>query len=352
MRTEELKQTYEYTTDLTNVVGIKDYTFNSGYARGMRALELYNGNGLRLTILPDRCLDIPWISYKDCNIGYLSRAEVRAPWYFEPHGNDGFLRQFFGGFITTCGVNHAGNATTVDGHDFPLHGWISNLPADEVCAYVDKEGSELELVVRGTVVQSQALRERMVLNREWRVSTETGKIRLRDEIENMGVNAEPLKMLYHTNFGWPLLDAGAEVWTNAELLVPRTAESEAEMHYYNRIDGPLPGRPEANFALHGESEIGWAALYNPRLGMAAVIRHRRDQLPEMNQWKKLSSGDYVLGLEPLCGGVFTKRHPLRYLEVGETAVFELEFEFTDSAEQIEKLRQMDAEQAKNFSPVQ
>ena len=45
-------------------------------------------------------------------------------------------------------------------------------------------------------------------------------------------------------------------------------------------------------------------------------------------------------------------HPLRYLEVGETAVFELGFEFTDSAEQIETLRQMDAEQAKSFSPVQ
>ena len=49
----------QYVGDLDSIFGIKDYTYNDGPARGMRALDVKNGKGLEMTLAADRGLDIP-----------------------------------------------------------------------------------------------------------------------------------------------------------------------------------------------------------------------------------------------------------------------------------------------------
>lgn len=44
--------------------GVTPFEYTDGKAKGMRALELCNGVGIRLVMLPDRGLDILKLEYK------------------------------------------------------------------------------------------------------------------------------------------------------------------------------------------------------------------------------------------------------------------------------------------------
>jgi hypothetical protein len=40
------------------------------------------------------------------------------------------------------------------------------------------------------------------------------------------------------------------------------------------------------------------ALVNDRLGLGFALEYEKAKLPKFNQWKMLSTGEYVMGLEP------------------------------------------------------
>ncbi len=45
---------------------------------------------------------------------------------------DGFLKSFTAGFLTTCGLEGAGAPSVDEGEAVPMHGTISNTPAERV----------------------------------------------------------------------------------------------------------------------------------------------------------------------------------------------------------------------------
>ena len=94
--------------DLQTVCGFKDYTFNDGPARGVRAFDLKNGKNLQMTILADRGLDIASLSYKGMNMSFSSKDGIRSPHLYAEDGARGFLKQFNAGMMTTCGITYAG----------------------------------------------------------------------------------------------------------------------------------------------------------------------------------------------------------------------------------------------------
>ena len=75
--------------DLSVLCGIKDYVFNDGPARGVRAFDLKNGQGMELTVLADRGLDIPYLSFKGHNVGLTNKVGVRSPHLYQEKGASG-----------------------------------------------------------------------------------------------------------------------------------------------------------------------------------------------------------------------------------------------------------------------
>ena len=110
--------------DLSGLYGMQDFTYNEGKAKGMRAIRLDNELGLSATLLADRCLDIPYFSYKGINIGLVLKPGLSEPRFFEEKGARGFLKQFNGGLLTTCGLRNAGAAGELDGIENGLGGMI------------------------------------------------------------------------------------------------------------------------------------------------------------------------------------------------------------------------------------
>jgi galactose mutarotase-like enzyme len=334
-----MKKSQEYALrqkigDLSSVFGIKDYTFNDGPARGMRALELDNGSNIRLTLLPDRGLDIPAFSYKGKNVAFHSKTGLRSPFLYQEEGAKGFLKQFYAGLLTTCGLTYAGAAATEDGQALGLHGPFSNLPADQVNARTIYEDDEAILEVTGQVRQSQVFEENLLLTRTLRLHTEKDLLEIEDRVENQGFAKTPLMLVYHVNFGYPMLDEGARVYTSAGHIAPRDDIAQANFDKHSLMEAPGVLRPEECFFHTQHPDDAFAMLHNEKLGMAAILRFDAKVLPLLCQWKCMRAGDYALGLEPTTSGVMGRPAAradgsLQFLEGGENRTFKMSLTMTD-----------------------
>ncbi len=343
MKKGDLFELRKYVGDLSTVFGIRDQILNDGAARGMRAFDVRNGKGLSLTVLPDRGFDIPFLRYKGTNIGFASKTGLRAPQFYVEDGARGFLKQFNAGLLTTCGITYAGGACEDEGRKLGLHGPASNLPASEVVAETVYEGDEAVLRLAGNMREACVFEENMLLSREMRVETEHSIVRIVDRVENQGFDESPLMLVYHINFGYPMLDAGAKIYSSAGKITPRDTFAEMGLDKYDLVEAPEVGRAEQCYfhtEMDGES---FAMLHNETLGIAAIVRFDAGAFPLLCEWKCMRAGDYALGLEPTTAGVAGRadareKGMLDFLKPGEVREYALEIELTDDAARIEAMK--------------
>ena len=121
---------------------------------------------------------------------------------------------------------------------------------------------------------------------------------LEDEITNLTPEPREYMMLYHMNFGWPILSESATLeFPEKRKVTPRTPYAEKGLATQCKFSKPIDGEEEQVFFNEMESEA-FARLKNPELGITAEVSWSLDTLPILAQWKNMKSGDYVLGLEP------------------------------------------------------
>lgn len=326
--------------------GIKDYVFNDGPAKGLRAFDLKNGRGLELTVAADRGLDIPYCSFKGVNTGLLNKVGLRSPWLYQENDAQGFLRQFYGGLLTTGGLSYAGAACEENGRRLGLHGCADNTPAEKVRAWADAEGDDVVLRIAGEIHESEVFGPDLVLERTLTLETESNRLRIHDVAINQGFLTTPLMLVYHVNFGYPLLDDGARIYTNASRIEPRNDFAREGIEFYDRMEAPCVGREEqCYFHTRQPGADAFAMLHNEALGMAAIVRYDASLLPELCEWKCMRAGEYAIGLEPTTSGVLSRadarrKGALTYLEPGQSRTFDVTIEFTDDGDAINALRSL------------
>ena len=79
------------------VGSVRDFTFNDGKMKGVRAIEINTGK-VRFTVLPDRCMDIAQAYYKENAVAWFSKTGITAPAFYEKDGAN-WLRGFYGGCV-------------------------------------------------------------------------------------------------------------------------------------------------------------------------------------------------------------------------------------------------------------
>jgi Domain of unknown function (DUF4432) len=336
-----------HTGDLAQVAGIRPCRLEGGRADRMRALEVVAGDGLRFTVLADRCLDVPSCEYRGVPLVWHSRNGLVAPEYYEPEGQQ-WLRSFFGGLLTTCGLTQVGPACEDDGEPLGLHGRIANAPAEDVRWGGEWHGDEHTLWVSGVMRETRIFGEDLRLER--RISTRLGgrSIHIRDRVENRGDKGTPLMVLYHINAGFPLLASGARLIVRDNAMEPRDDRAREGVAEHARFGPPQRGWTEQVYYhdVMADAE-GWArcALVNEALdlpfgrGLGLQVSWRRDQLLNLVEWKQLGEGDYVVGMEPAncrpegrCAARQNGR--LEFIGPGETREFELELSVLVGSEEI------------------
>ena len=340
MKRSELQNLRKYAGDLSGIYGMQDITYNEGKAKGMRAIQLKNGQGLEATLLPDRCLDIPYFSYKGINLGLVTKVGLSAPTYFTEDGVRGFLKQFNAGLLTTCGLTYSGAPSEIDGREYGLHGVIGNTPCTSVNKEEVYEDDAISLQVSGDVQEACVFSEYVAMHRKMKMETESNIFHIIDTIENRDFEPVPLMNLYHINFGYPLLDASCRVYFSTEKVEPRDEIALQGMSRYSFIEEPEIAKDEECYIHTGGKGSQFAMVHNPKLGIAAVVHYDIDDLPLFNEWKCMKSGDYALGLEPSAAGFwglkYAKEHNLpQYLQSGETKAYHIRIEILDDSKAIQ-----------------
>lgn len=295
---------YKHIGNLSQVAGIREYTYTSGWADGVKAISVNTGR-LSFETLPSRCLDISHGSFKGIPFGYISKSGIRNPTNFSKNDPTSFLDNFCGGVLTTCGLHNIGTPIERDGKMHPLHGEIANSPADHVSVAEKWRGDECEFVVSGEIRHSRFYGEDMLLRRRITALLGAASFLIEDEVENQDFAPTNCFILYHANFGFPFLDAATRLVTSP--LVKSEARPgipEDRIRDFDRFAGPKDGEEEIcvyhTFKPNADG-FATACLFNPELGekgMGVYIRFDISTLPRFVQWKMLRSREYVCGLEP------------------------------------------------------
>ncbi|PJF45808.1 MAG: DUF4432 domain-containing protein, partial [Candidatus Thermofonsia Clade 3 bacterium] len=142
---EQLLQHCGSTRQLARILSCE---LNDGRERGVRALVFQTASGFSFTVVPDRGMDIAYADYLGRSLCWVSPTGIVAPAFYEPEGW-GWIRGFFGGLLTTCGLLNVGAPDVVNNEAQGAHGRISYLPATNVSYDTVWAGDDLFLLARG-----------------------------------------------------------------------------------------------------------------------------------------------------------------------------------------------------------
>ena len=326
----------QYLSNMDQVASVRPSVLRGGRAEGVEVVEVVTGSGFQFTVVPGRGMDIAHASYNGIPLGWRSyTGDVAAP-FFEPDGM-GWLRGSFGGLMSTGGLNYMGAPSLDEGVELGIHGRASYLPASSVWSDAEWDGDRYRLWVRGKVTEAASLGPNLVLTRE--ISTEMGALHfvIRDTVENCTFDRVEHMMLYHFNFGFPVLSDQSRLVANIVEVTPRDEDSVPGLGRWDYFEPPLTGRPHqlfyhrvqpddtgrAHVMLLGMQEFGGGPL-------AVYLSYTHATLPWLINWKCMQTGNYVTGIEPANAWVQGRAEEraagrLRFLGSWEKVSYEVEF---------------------------
>jgi hypothetical protein len=224
----------------------------------------------------------------------------------------------------------------------PLHGRIANRPAHRLTVESDPEDGELR--VSGVVDECRFHFQKLRLTSNLRLRPGESRLEIVDEVTNFSGAAGEMQLLYHINFGPPLVEPGSRLSVPIRRLMPRDAHSALGIRDWNQYGQPRAGAIEDVFfaeQLAGADGFTEALLTDAAQKRAVSLRYHTAELPCFSLWKNGPTFEdgYVTGLEP--GTNFPNprsfeaaKGRVRRLAAGETVRFQLSIESLGSANAI------------------
>jgi hypothetical protein len=333
--------------------GIETSVLDNGPGRGTRIAWINTGTGLRYKVVIDRAMDIADALFNQHSLAWLSHSGITKPEPFSNRGMD-WIRTFGGGLMATCGLEHAGPPEVDEHGERGLHGQISNSMA-EIVSLVQPNPmkGQFEFSINGKIKQTQVFGPCFELNRKISGTLGSAIIRIHDEVTNCANTPAPHMLLYHLNFGWPLVDEGTSLlWDGAWQSQEEDGNNKIfrEGNDFRRCPPPIAAHSGSGEAVAfiditpDESGQCTAGLFNPRINLAVAIRFLKKELPWLNNWQHWGKGEYVTGLEPgtnppIGQAKARASQQLIFLEPGETRSYNLEIEVMDKESSIKQLLQ-------------
>lgn len=326
--------------DISQICGVSRRELTDGRARGVEIVDFWTGTGLEFSVNLSRGMGIGALRYKGMPFSWTSATGDVAPSYYEPSGG-GLDRSYAGGLLHMSGLRQVGAPCTDDGEELGLHGRICNIPANNV--YIDGawEGDEYSIFVQGKLHEVSALGENVIMTRKVTAKMGKNEIVIEDKVINSGHKVSPLMILYHTNFGFPLIDAGSR------LIIPVTEVRDA---FTGEIAKKEKYGQYANVADDAEQQIyfhktveknGWSSfiVQNSSLEIGLRVDYLKKNLPELINWVDLRTGHNVVEVGPSnckCFGREEERKAgtLQFLKPGESKEYALKFTILEGEKEL------------------
>ena len=215
---------------------------HGGLREGVDVIEVDNGV-LRLVVIPTRGMGLWNVALGPLRIGW--KSPVKGP--VHPafvHLNEASGIGWLDGFdelLVRCGLESNGAPEFNDDGTirYPLHGKIANIPAHKVEVSIDGDAGEIS--VTGVVDEARLFASKLRLTST--VTTRVGRpgLTITDVVRNVSAEPGELELLYHVNFGMPLVNPGSKV----VLPVKRAGAGTPRPPARSRSGTPTPPRPRA-----------------------------------------------------------------------------------------------------------
>ena len=280
--------------DISQIGGATEFAYSQGKADGVKAIEVRNGSGLRFIILPDRGMDIAYAEYKGVPISYISKTGIVSSCHYD---EPDFLRSFSAGLLTTCGLTYMGAPCKDNEIELGAHGRISNIPAYDVGIFQEWQDDDFVITVRGKVREATVFGENIVLTRTIATKLGENKIYIQDSVENEGFEPTPLMVLYHMNFGYPLISSATKLKTNCINMRPRDEEAKKGIKNTCKFSDPIKKYKEQVF-YRDAVQNSYAELINNDINLSVKLEFNGEELPYLIEWKQMGEQEYVVGIEP------------------------------------------------------
>ena len=323
-------------------------------ADGSRLIEAYNSSGLTFTVLPDRGLDTWLAHYKGVPLTWISQGSPYVPDFGQT-----WLQQFNGGLLTTCGLMHVGPPETdlETGEFRDLHGRYSRLRAHDIHVKRVWEGEVYSMTLTGLIPQVALHSEQLLLERSYRLMLGEPVIYVTDRVYNLADTAVPLMILYHFNFGYPLVSAGAQLDTASEVIYARDAAAREAFSQQAVYDAAAANYGEqVFFHVVKADSAGSSRCFIGHDDLGVEIQWSAQTMPFLTQWKNTHDKSYVCGIEPgNCvpeGRNMAKANGrLEMLEPGASLAFACVLSVLDGAQAVKNCRERIAELRRSGQPV-
>ena len=294
------KNISQKTGSMRQIASIRRAVLDDGKGRGMRIIDVDNGSGLRFTVYPDRGMDIGEAGFNGVPLVWLT-PEIGTAESYEPE-EFSWLRSWGGGLLTGCGLLNVGGPCEANGDSHGLHGRLSHTVATEVnseCKWLDDK--TYELTVSGKINVSRVFGENLCVTRKISVTAGCNTINIEDTVENNGFAEQPFMMLYHMNFGWPLVNENSFITPAGHPVTPQGEVAAAGLKEWDKMQLPTAGFAEQVFYhdIPADSDgMTHIHLTNPDEKVRLTVSCSKAELPYFAEWKQMGQGEYVLGLEP------------------------------------------------------
>jgi hypothetical protein len=334
---------------------VQKYTLRGGKQEGVDVIVVNNGR-LSFVVIPTRGMGVAKVEMGDIRLGWDSPVkEIVHPQFInlQSRGGLGWL-EGFNEWMVRCGLEWAGhpgkdkfiNNTGDEAEmDLTLHGKIGNIPASEVEVVIDAS-APYRIRIRGRVDERMFYGPKLELWTE--ISTEPGSntFRIEDEIRNYGAYDQEFQIIYHANYGPPLLEAGSRFVVAAKEVRPFNAHAAKSLNQFAEYVAPAKGFIEQVYGVipfADENNRAMVMLRNAAGDKGVTMSYLVDQLPYFTLWKNTTAIEegYVTGLEPGTGypanrSLERKAGRVPKLKPNETRKFAIDFAILAGKEQVDR----------------
>lgn len=296
---------------------------HGGKQEGVEIIEVDNGK-LRFTVVPTRGMSVyqvvmgdPSTSLKTgLRLGWDSPVKgLVHPKYINLNARQGLgWLEGFNEWMVRCGLEYFGapgtdefidNTGQKSTMDLTLHGKIGNTPASMVEVTVERQ-APYRIAVRGKVEETALHGPKLELWTEISTTPGAAAFRISDRITNHSAVEQEFGILYHSNYGPPLMEEGAKFFGPARQVTPINEHAAEDVSNYHVYRAAQPGFAEQVYCLRlwaDPNDRTMVMLRNAAGDKAVSMAFSIKELPFFTLWKNTTSREdgYVTGLEPGTG---------------------------------------------------
>ncbi len=305
----------EVTPDCPVTWSVRKDVLHGGKQDGVEVIEVDNGK-LHFTVVPTRGMSIQRVVMGDLRLGWDSPVKSLVhPKYMNLESRQGLgWLEGFNEWMVRCGLEFFGAPGTdefVDNTgmkstmDLTLHGKIGNTPASRVEVVVERD-APYRIAVRGLVEETALHGPKLEIRTQISTTPGASTFQVSDTITNRSAVEQEFGILYHSNYGPPLLEEGARFLGPARQVTPINEHAARDVSNYNVYRAPKAGFSEQVYCLRlwaDEDDRTMVMLRNASGDKAVSLAYSIKELPFFTLWKNPVAHEdgYVTGLEPGTG---------------------------------------------------